>query len=31
MIENNEDAYPNGMEDFKKVYEKGTPILWEKF
>jgi len=30
MIRMNEDEYPNGLEDFKKVYDKGTPILWEE-
>jgi hypothetical protein len=25
-----EENYPNGLEDFKKVYDKGTPILWEE-
>lgn len=25
------DAYPNGMSDLKKVYDKGRPILWENF
>jgi len=28
MIANNE--YLNGIEDFKKVYDKGTPIMWEE-
>ncbi|AWW32158.1 hypothetical protein DN752_19555 [Echinicola strongylocentroti] len=26
-----EPEYPNGLSDMKKVYEKGHPILWEKF
>jgi hypothetical protein len=26
-----EDAYPEGMKDLKKVYDKGHPILWEDF
>lgn len=26
-----EDAYPNGILDLEKVYDKGTPILWEDF
>lgn len=30
-IENNPDDYPNGINDFTKVYDKGHPILWEKF
>ena len=25
------DKYPNGMDHFKKVYDKGHPILWEEF
>lgn len=25
------DAYPNGLGDLQKVYDKGTPILWEDF
>lgn len=25
------EIYPNGMKDLKKVYDKGHPILWEKF
>jgi len=25
------DAYPDGMDSFKKVYDKGNPILWEEF
>lgn len=31
MIENNPEDYPNGLGDFKKVYDKGHPLLWEKF
>ena len=25
------DTYPNGMDDLEKVYDKGTPILFENF
>ena len=30
MLED-EDAFPNGMDDFEKVYDKGDPILCEEF
>ena len=30
-IEDNPEDFPNGMADFTKVYEKGTPILHEIF
>ncbi len=26
-----EFEFPNGMDDFRKVYSKGDPILWEEF
>ncbi len=26
-----DDRYPNGLDDLKKAYDKGHPILWEKF
>jgi len=31
LIKNNEDDYPEGMEHFAKVYDKGHPILHENF
>jgi len=31
LIKGNEEDYPNGMDDFKKVYDKGTSILHEDF
>lgn len=31
IVEFSPDDYPNGMADFKKVYEKGHPILMEDF
>ena len=29
-INNNPEDYPNGLQDFKKCYEKGYPILEEE-
>lgn len=31
LVESNKDDYPDGMNDLKKVYDKGHPVLWEKF
>lgn len=31
MIKSNPNFYQNGIEHFEKVYDKGTPILYEKF
>ena len=31
LIRDNGDEYPNGMNDFVKVYDKGHPILWAGF
>lgn len=31
MIEDNPEDFPNGIEHFKKVYDKGHPILMEEF
>jgi hypothetical protein len=25
------ESFPNGKEDFEKVYDKNDPILWEEF
>ena len=30
MIKDGPDEYPNGMNDFEKVYDKGHPILLEE-
>ena len=31
LIKDNTEDYPNGLKHFKKVYDKGFPILWENF
>lgn len=31
QIKRNPDDYPNGINSFKRVYDKGTPILFENF
>jgi len=31
IIKDNEEAYPGGISDLKKVYDKGTAVLWEDF
>lgn len=31
IIKNNPEDYPNGLGDFKRVYHKGHPMLWENF
>jgi len=31
IIRGNPEYYPNGLEHFKKVYDKGFPMLWENF
>lgn len=31
QIESDIEEFPNGLEDFKKVYDKGHPILHEIF
>lgn len=31
QIKHNADEFPNGLEHFKKVYDKGHPILHENF
>jgi hypothetical protein len=31
MIRDNEPDFPNGMEHFQKVYDKGHPLLAENF
>lgn len=31
LIKDNPEDYPNGMKHFTKVYDKGFPILFEKF
>lgn len=31
MIDVNPGDYPNGMDEFKKVYDKGDPLLHENF
>lgn len=31
FLKDNPEDYPNGKDDFKKVYDKGTPILLEEF
>lgn len=31
QIESCPDDFPNGMDDFRKVYDKGTPMIAENF
>lgn len=31
LIEKNPDDYPNGMDHFNKVYDKGFPLIQENF